>query len=53
LDVRLTTFPCKNKFVENVVRKNILEEAKAHFWAVVPMMMMMMMMMMIHVHTEI
>jgi hypothetical protein len=29
--VRLTTSPCKKKFVENLLRKKkILEEAKAH-----------------------
>jgi hypothetical protein len=39
--VRLTTSPCRNKFVENLLRKKILEEA--HFWAVLPLMMMMMM----------
>jgi hypothetical protein len=42
LGVRLTTSPCKKKFVENLLRKKILEEAKAHIWAVVPLMMMMM-----------
>jgi hypothetical protein len=41
----LATSPCKNKFVENLLKK-ILEEAKAHIWAVAPLMMMMMMMMM-------
>jgi hypothetical protein len=43
LDVRLTTSLCKNKFVENLLRKNVLEEAKGDR-AVVPLMMMMMMM---------
>jgi hypothetical protein len=41
LGVKLTTSPCKKKFVENLLReKKILQEAKAHFWAVVPLMMM-------------
>jgi hypothetical protein len=39
LGVRLTTSPCKKKFVENLLRKEILEEAKA-LWAVVPLIMM-------------
>jgi hypothetical protein len=42
LGVRLTTSPCKKKFFENLIK--IVEEAKAHIWAVVPLMMMMMIM---------
>jgi hypothetical protein len=44
LDIRLTTSPCKNKFVENLLRKNVLEEAKGDR-DVVPLMIKMMMMM--------
>jgi hypothetical protein len=36
LGVRLTTSPCKKKFIENLLRKKILEEAKA-LWAAVPL----------------
>jgi hypothetical protein len=38
--MKLTTSSCKKKFVENLLRENMLEEAKAP-WAVVPLMMMM------------
>jgi hypothetical protein len=30
IGVRLTTLPCKKTFVENLLRKEILVEAKAH-----------------------
>jgi hypothetical protein len=30
LGVRLITSPCKNKFVENLLKEKILEDAKAH-----------------------
>jgi hypothetical protein len=40
LGVRLTTSPCKKKFVKSLLKK-VLEEAKAHILAVVPLMMMM------------
>jgi hypothetical protein len=40
LGVRLTTSLCRKRFVENLLREKILEEAKAHFWAVVPLVMM-------------
>jgi hypothetical protein len=40
LDMKLTTSPCKKKYVENLLRKKkILEEAKAHIWDV-PLVMM-------------
>jgi hypothetical protein len=40
LGVGLTTSSFKKKFVENLLREKMLEEAKAP-WAVVPLMMMM------------
>jgi hypothetical protein len=33
LGVRLTTSPCKKKFVENLQKKTILEEAKAYLYS--------------------
>jgi hypothetical protein len=38
--MKLTTSPCKKKYVENLLRKKILEEAKARIWDV-PLVMMM------------
>jgi hypothetical protein len=30
--VKLTTSPCKKKFIENLLRKKILDEAKTHLY---------------------